>query len=262
VLVTGAGSGIGRAVARHFAARGWRVGAYDVDAAAVRALAAELAAVHGPGRVAAGRLDVTDPVGWEAAVAESTAPDGRLDVLVNNAGVLASGPLAELTAAAQRRVLDVNAAGVLLGCRAAFAALRRSPRGCAVNLGSMSCVYGQPRLAAYSASKAAVRALTEALDLEWRPAGVRCVDVWPGFVRTRMLDGMRAGQPGEVPALTRLGARLEPDQVARVVWAAATDGGRRSRVHWPVGADDRALAVLAGAAPRLARAVTGWLARG
>jgi NAD(P)-dependent dehydrogenase (short-subunit alcohol dehydrogenase family) len=72
-------------------------------------------------------------------------------------------------------VLDVNAAGVLLGCRAAFAAPRRSTRGCVVDLGSMSCVWGQPRLAAYSASKAAVRALTEELDLGWRAAGERCV---------------------------------------------------------------------------------------
>ena len=270
-LVTGAAAGIGRAVARHFAARGWHVGAYDVDAGGLAALAAEVhtaapRAADRPGRLTTGRLtighlDVTEAPGWDAALAEFTAPDGRLDVLVNNAGVLASGPFAELPAAELRRVIDVNVGGVLLGCRAAFPVLCRAPRGCVVNVGSMAGVYGQPRLATYSASKAAVRALTEALDLEWRASGVRCVDVWPGFVRTRMLDDMWPGRPGAVPALARMGARLEPDDVARVVWAAATYRGRRSRVHWPVGAVDRVMAVAARAAGGVGRVGTGWLGR-
>ncbi len=259
-LVTGAARGIGAAVARRFAARGWRVGVYDVDLAGATAVAAELAAAHGPGRAVAGRLDVTDAAAWDAALAEFAGPGGPLDVLVNNAGVLVSGPLAELGAAEQARVLEVNVAGVLFGCRAGFPYLRRAPRGVAVNMGSLSCVYGQPALAAYAASKAAVRSLTEALDLEWRRAGVRACDVWPGFVRTRMLDGMREG-PGEVATLRRLGARLAPDDVAGVVWRAATARGRRPPVHWPVGLEERAAGVLAGVVPGVARRAVGWLAR-
>lgn len=208
VLVTGAARGIGRQVARRFHAEGWRVGAYDVDEVGVRALAEEL----GPG-VVTGALDVRDPDAWTAVLESLTAPaGGRLDVLVNNAGVLRSGEFVSIPVSEQRLMLEVNVLGVLQGCHAAHPHLARA-RGTVVNLCSASAVYGQPELATYSATKFAVRGLTEALDLEWAADGIRVRAVWPLFVDTAMVQGMDIG------STRTLGVHLTPEEVADAVYA-------------------------------------------
>lgn len=240
VLVTGAGAGIGRATAERFAAAGWRVGVADVDGAAAGAVAARL-----PDAVAAA-LDVTDAGAWAGVLREVTAPTGRLDALVNNAGVLAAGPLAQVPLGAQRRVVEVNLLGVVNGCAAALPYLRRG--SCVVNVSSASALYGQPGLAVYSATKAAVCALTEALDLEWEPLGIRVVDVLPLYVRTAM-----AAAATGVPSLRALGVRLSPDDVARAVLGAVEHPGRLRGPHRAVGRQARLLASTAGVGPQVVR---------
>lgn len=207
-IVTGAARGIGRATALRLARAGFRVGAFDLDLEGVERLAAESGM---PERFVTGRLDVVDADAWPAAIQAVTAPNGgALDVLVNNAGILRGGLFHELPLAQQRLEIEVNVIGVVNGCHAAHEALRRA-RGTVVNLCSAAAIYGQPELAAYGASKFAVRGLTEALDLEWRGEGITVRAVWPLFVDTALLDGV------ETSSTRSLGVHLGPDEVARAV---------------------------------------------
>jgi NAD(P)-dependent dehydrogenase (short-subunit alcohol dehydrogenase family) len=252
ILITGAGRGIGRATAELFLARGWRVGLYDVDAAAV----AEVAA--GRPRAVHGGLDVRDLDAWHAVLA-GFCGDGGLDVLVNNAGVLASGPFAEIDAATHRRIVDVNVTGVVHGALAGHAHLRRARRGLLLNLCSASALYGQPTLATYGATKAAVKSLTEALELEWRGDGVRVRSLVPLFVNTEMVT--RDGR-GMAPVKS-LGVRLGPDDVAAAAWKVVHERLRLPRSpHRTVGRQTRVLAAASAVSPDWAnRLVVGRLAR-
>jgi len=251
VLITGAAAGIGRATARLFAVRGWRVGAYDVDEAGLASLAEE-----SDGTVATGLLDVRDASAWERTVEEFVAGSGGLlDVLVNNAGVLDGGGFADIPLALHRRAVDINVMGVINGCHAAHPYLRATPDAHVVNLASASAIYGQAELATYSATKFAVRGLSEALDLEWRGDDITVTALWPLFVRTGMTDDLDIG------TTRSLGVRLTADEVAREVYAAATSGhGLLGSVHRPVGLQARALFAASEIAPTwLSRAVNQYL---
>ncbi|WP_205730031.1 SDR family oxidoreductase [Blastococcus sp. TF02-8] len=237
--MTGAGRGIGRAIAERFLDAGWRVGLFDVDAAAVAAVAGDRPnAVHGP-------LDVRDAGQWGSAL-ERFCPDGTLDVLVNNAGVLASGPFAGIDVGTHRRQVDVNVIGVVLGAHSGHDYLRRARRGLLLNLCSASALYGQPTLATYGATKAAVKSLTEALDLEWRTDGVRVRSLVPLFVDTEMVtrDGV-----GMAP-VAALGVRLTPADVAAAAWKVVHERVRLPRSpHRTVGRQTRVLAAASSISP-------------
>lgn len=245
VFVTGAASGIGRATALLFARHGYRVGAVDIDETGLADLVAE-AERTGIATIETGLLDVTDADAWVRALSGFCA-DGRLDILVNNAGLLSSGPFEETPAARHRQIVDVNVGGVVLGCHAAFGYLRATPGAQVVNLCSASALYGQPDLATYSATKFAVRGLTESLELEWARHDIRVSAVWPLFVDTHMVEGMDIG------ARRSLGVQLTSDDVARAIYDA-TRPGRRSRVHRPVGRQATILAALSQVSP-------GWANR-
>jgi len=229
IFISGAAAGIGRATADAFIEAGWFVGAYDIDSDAVAAWADEQGAV----RACAGALDVVDAEQWRNAIAHFESCAGGIDVLVNNAGVLVDGAFADLDIASQRRLIDINVIGVMNGCHAAYHGLAAT-RGQLINMSSASAFFGQPTLAVYSASKFAVRGLTEALSIEWAPAGIRVCDVMPLFVKTAMVSGMR-----DVPATRRLGVRLSAQDVAGVILAAANT--RRPRLHYCVGWQSRTL---------------------
>lgn len=214
VLVTGAGRGIGEATARRFAEAGYLVGAYDLQPCAW---------AEGDDRVVTGALDVTDPAAWQAALAELTARSaGVLDVLVNNAGLLYGTPFMEASYEQDSALVDVNVKGVLYGCRAAFPYLRAATAPTVVNLCSASAIYGQAEMATYSATKFAVRGITEALDLEWGPQGVRVRSVWPMYVSTAMLEGVATA------GMRNMGVSLTGDDVAREIVDLAARSQRRS----------------------------------
>lgn len=242
VMITGGAAGIGRAAADAFAAAGWFVGVYDIDDTS----AAEWAAALGPERTCSGPLNVTEPTQWQTAIADFERRAGGLDVLVNNAGVLVDGPFADLEIAAQKRVIDINVTGTMNGCHAAREALTASG-GRVINMSSASAFFGQPNLAAYSASKFAVRGLTEALSVEWADAGVAVSDIMPLFVNTSMVENMK-----DVPATRRLGVRLTPEDVAAVVVRAAQ--ARRPKLHYCVGLQSRML-------KQMLRLSPDWLSR-
>lgn len=232
IFITGAAAGIGQAVARRFARAGWFVGLYDIDEAAVQALAAELGAQQGPGRVCAGRLDVVDPVGWSQALADFVGASGqRLDLLFNNAGIAVTARFEEAELARHHRLVDINLKGVLNGCHKALPHLKQTPGSRVVNMCSASALYGQPMLASYSATKAAVRSLTEALDIEWQAHGIRVVDVLPLFVNTAMVQQ----EVHKMKTVQTLGVRLSADDVAAVVWRLSQRAPRALPTHSSVG---------------------------
>lgn len=250
LVISGAAAGIGRAIARRFSQQGWYVGLLDIDLPGVQALRTEL----GEDRCWAGQLDVTDRDAWDRALADfAAAAPGPLELLVNNAGVLDSGPFEDTSAASHRRMIEINTLGVVHGCHAAHSYLRQASAPCVINLGSASAIYGQPALATYSASKFFVRGLSEALNLEWQDQGIRVLDIWPLFVKTAMVEGMRAD------SVERLGVKLSPEDVAAVVARAAASKSRK--VHWTVGFEAGLFARLVRLAPpALARLVVRHLA--
>lgn len=250
VLITGAATGIGRATARLFHRRGWYVGLADIDDVGLAALSTELGQAHH----LAMHLDVKNPQDWQRSLSQFYAHTERLDVLVNNAGILISGPFATNALERHHAVIDINMKGVLNGCYLAKPYLASTPGARVINLSSTAAVYGQASLATYSASKFAVKGLTEALSIEWQNDGIRVMDIMPLFVQTGMVDGMNAR------SLDRLGARLTADDVAKIIWLAATYQGGFGKVHWPVGFMATWTLRLTSLAPdRLARLITRWI---
>ena len=249
MLISGAASGIGAATARLFHARGWRVGLLDVDEGALAALAAELGgAWYAP-------LDVIDAAAVQAAVAEFCAQGGgQLRLLFNAAGILRTGAFVDIELEQHTRLVQINVLGVLNLCHAAFAYLKATPGAQVINMGSASALYGVPQLASYSASKFAVRGLTEALELEWREHGIRVGDLMPPFVDTPMVRS----QVQRPAVMQRLGVRLEAEQIAEAAWKQA----HASAVHRPVGLQFGVLFNLGQITPGwINRLLMAWLSR-
>lgn len=203
-LVTGGARGIGEGIVRRFIAEGARVVIADVLEAEGAALAAEL------GEVATFvRLDVTRRADWDAALAETEQRFGRLDCLINNAGVIVFKTLDDLTEAEMRKVIDVNVIGVMIGSQAAIPLLERDGGGSIVNMSSADGISGANALTAYCASKFAVRGFTKACALELGPRGIRVNSIHPGGIVSAMTN------PGNAPrAQVDHGFRIYPAQRA------------------------------------------------
>lgn len=229
VLITGAATGIGRAIATAMLAAGARVGLYDIDEAQLTQTASRLAHQYGPAQFCTGLLDVRQASDWERALAQFDQQMGGLDLLINNAGIAYSGPLTTHALSDYERMIQINVMGVLNGCYLALPYLKRSPCPRVINLCSASAFLGQPALAVYSASKFAVRGLSEALDAEWADDGIRVMDLMPIFVRSAMTDDMQA------PSLSRLGRHLMPEDIAQMALKVATATSPLAPTHWPVG---------------------------
>lgn len=249
IFVTGGGSGIGRATAVLFAGHGWRVGLADVDTAGLAATAALLPA----GTATTYRMDVRDRDAWTETLAAFTAlTGGTLDVLFNNAGIAAGGPLATITDEEFDRVVAINFTGVANGARAGHPYLKATRGSCLLNTASASAIWGSPGLATYSATKFAVRGLTEALDGEWAADGIRVRSLMPGFVDTPLLAVSVAGTNHSArDRVVAGGLEFTPvERVAEAAWAAVHDGP----LHTPVGRTARRLAFAARWMPGRLRA--------
>jgi 3(or 17)beta-hydroxysteroid dehydrogenase len=226
-IVTGAASGLGRAQATLLAREGARVVLTDVNAAAGASAADALGA---PACFL--RHDVRDEASWQQVIAETLARFGRLDVLVNNAGIVVLATVEETTLEQWRAVQAVNSDGVFLGCKHAIAAmLRGGGAGSIVNLSSTAGLVGTPAFAAYAASKGAVRALskTVAVHCAQRGYAIRCNSIHPGGIDTPMTQGLGALAAQAAPlALEALAkqpvARMgRPEDVAELVLYLASD---------------------------------------
>jgi len=226
VLITGAAGGIGKAVARRFLSAGAQVFAADLRADLLAAAAAELGAAPGA-TIYPIEADVTVVRDCERMVAVTVAGAGRLDVLVNCAGLWVEGPSDTMTEADWDRVVSVNLKGTFFCCRYAIPELRKT-QGCIVNLSSDAGVVGTPETAIYTASKGGVSLLTKSLALELAPDLVRVNAVCPADVMSPMLhyqaDTYGHGDPDgyfkRLLASYAQGARarfIRPDEVAELV---------------------------------------------
>jgi NAD(P)-dependent dehydrogenase (short-subunit alcohol dehydrogenase family) len=223
-LISGAARGMGAAEARLFAREGARVALGDVLETEGRAVEAEIVAKGGEAIFV--RLDVSRESDWEQAVALTVQRFGKLDVLVNNAGIGAAGRVEDTTAEAWDRVMEVNAKGVFLGTRAAIPAMRRGGGGSIVNISSQLGLVGMDDSSPqYTASKGAVRLLTKTTALQYAREGIRCNSVHPGPIVTPMTERRRADPTVYRRMLSRipLGRYGEPDEVAHGVLYLASD---------------------------------------
>ncbi len=233
IFITGAASGIGAETARFFARKGWNCGLYDVNTDGLASVAAEIgsAALH------ISRLDVRNRDDWQAAVAGfSAATGGRMDVLFNNAGVGRHGWFEEIAPADNDWVIDVNIKGVVNGVHACLPLLKATSGARIVNTASTAGIVGAPQLAVYSATKWAVRGLTEALDAEFRDLGIRVTSLMPWFIDTPILDmGVRDGANEKMSdQLKAGGAKIYPVSLAA---ERAWDAAHGDDIHYMVGGE-------------------------
>jgi NAD(P)-dependent dehydrogenase (short-subunit alcohol dehydrogenase family) len=222
-LVTGAGSGIGRATARLFAAEGAHVYVTDVNGAAAETVAGEI--VKAGGAATAVTADVSRGQDVTAMFRAVEKAHGRLDVLVNNAGLNVRGDFRHLSDADWVKIREVNLDGVVRVARDGFAPLQASGRGSLINVASIMAHRGLRQLSAYSATKGAITALTRGLAVEYAPYNIRVNAICPGFVSTALTE-RALKNPGIAKALlesTPLRRFGEAEEIAKAALFLAGD---------------------------------------
>ncbi|MEU6332230.1 SDR family oxidoreductase [Streptomyces sp. NPDC047049] len=207
-LITGAGSGIGRATVHRILAEGGRVVAADIDAAGLRATADRAAADGVAGRLETTVLDIADEAAVRAAVPAAVAGLGGLDVLVNAAGILRASHTHETALADFQQVISINLTGTFLMIRESLPALLEGRAPVVVNFSSTSAAFAHPYMSAYAASKGGIQSMTHAIASEYGKQGLRAVCVAPGSIASGMTSGGVPGLPED--ADTSLFDKLTP----------------------------------------------------
>ncbi|WP_337997023.1 SDR family oxidoreductase [Oleispirillum naphthae] len=235
-LITGAAQGLGAAIARRFAEEGARVLVCDVNAetgeATVRAIAAA------GGSAAFQSLDVTDEASWAAAIAAALARFGRLDVLVNNAGINIREPIEEMKAENLDKMLAVNVKGPFLGIKHAIPVLRKGGGGAIINMSSICGLVGHKYTTeAYTITKGALTLMTRTVGVRYAKDNIRCNSIHPSTVDTPLVQVLfqdpqkKAERLGEVP-LGRLAT--EADVANAALYLASDEGAFLNGVALPV----------------------------
>jgi dihydroanticapsin dehydrogenase len=238
-VVTGAGSGIGRAIAIRLAEEGGKVVCADIDSAGAEQTASEIGDA-----AAAMRIDVSDPGQVDTMVSHCVELHGSIDVLVNNAGVNIPGVLHEVPDEVIDKTLAVNVKGPIYGCRAAIPHMLSAGGGSIVNISSVNGIVSEPFLSVYSASKGAVVMLTKGVALDYAKQNIRCNAICPGWVDTPinyahadMLGGLQhvydtidsfqpIGRPGRPEEIANVALFLASDEASFMTGAiVSADGG-------------------------------------
>lgn len=237
-IVTGGASGMGAATAVLFAREGAIVVVADLLAEEGERVVARISQAGGTARFQA--LDVSKETDWAQTVAATLSAHGRIDVLINNAGIAGSDP-DRLSAAVWERVMNINATGCFLGMRAVIPEMQKAKRGAIVNISSISGIVGQDFVhMAYNASKGAVRLMTKSAAVQFAKDGIRVNSVHPGLmpamrtskltadptVRAKMLEAIPMGRTGEVDEVAYANLFLASDEASYVTGTElVVDGG-------------------------------------
>lgn len=201
ILISGAASGLGLALARRYADAGWRVFLTDVD---VAALDQAVASLNAGDRILSQTLDVRSPDDWEAARERCVAAWGGLDVLVNNAGVATGGSFARTPIEDWDWIIDINLKGVIRGAATFVPLFTEQGHGHVVNVASLAGLVNPPLMASYNVVKAGVVSLSETLRFELEPAGITTSVVCPSFFRTGLATSFRTPDPAVRQLMERL----------------------------------------------------------
>ncbi len=226
-IVTGAGTGMGRATALLLAKEGAKIVPTDVDEAGIQKTGEEI--IRQGGKALFVRHDVTSEADWTRVIDLTVAEFGRLDVLVNNAGVIIYRKIEDTSLAEWRRLMSVNLDGVFLGTKSAISAMKKTGGGSIINIASVAGLIGNPDASAYHASKGGVRSFSKAAAIECSKAGygynIRVNSIYPGVINTRMADGLKEDQNKYQTALSwhAMGRFGEPQDVAYGVLYLASD---------------------------------------
>lgn len=240
-IITGAAAGLGQALAVRLARERYHLALADLDVDATQATAQLVEQAGGSCQIEP--LDVRKLDEWESLIERLRGEWPRLDLLVNNAGVLAAGMACDLPSAEWQRVIDTNLWGVIHGCRAAHPWLREHPQGAQVlNIASIAGLVHWPGSAAYSVSKAGVVALSETLAMEWAADRIHLTLACPGFFRSQLLSHGTFSDPNIQAAAERITARatITADDVAAAALRALAKRQfyvvlpRRARVFWRI----------------------------
>ena len=229
-VVTGGAGGMGRAMARLFAAEGAQVAILDLDRAAGAEVAAAISAAGGQAHFFA--ADVSDAGEVSAAVEAAHGAMGRIDILCNHAGTLIVKPFLETTEAEWDRLMAINVKSMFLMCRAVLPAMIAAGGGVIVNTSSISGTTAAPMESVYCTTKGAVLQLTRAIAVEFRDRGIRANALCPAFVRTAHglveIDALNAlgWDASEAAIAARQGRIAEPEDVARAALFLASDDAR------------------------------------
>lgn len=225
VLVTGAASGLGRALALAWARRGARVVVADINA---EAGAATVAQCRDAGAADARflRLDVTREGDFLDAAEWTNTHWGGLDIVVNNAGVAGGGSFDGISDADWHWLLEINLMGVVRGCRVFTPLFKQQQQGCFVNIASMAGLLNPPNMANYNVAKAGVVALSETLSAELAPWNIRTLVVCPSYFQTNLESSLRTHDPAMRAALPKLlaGSELSADDIATGILQALHRG--------------------------------------
>lgn len=224
IAITGGGSGLGRALAEHYAAQGWAVAITDLvaDRAASVAQAMSARGIE----VLAMAADVRDDRSMQQFVDDTVARFGRIDIFVNNAGVAGAGSLAETSLEDWQWMLDINLMGVVRGCKAVVPQLKRQGFGHVVNIASLAGIASAPMMASYNVAKAGVISLSESLRADLAGTGAGVSVVCPSFFTSDLASSARTCNAEQQRIVSKLvnKARYSADDIARIVAADVAAG--------------------------------------
>ena len=191
-FITGAASGLGKALCEHLSKDGWTIGISDIDRSNLNVTAAMIQ--QNGGKAIVQKLDVSDSEAYKRVVDDFLNETGGIDLLVNNAGVGDAGAMGEYSLENWNWVVDINQMGVIYGCHFFVPVMKQQQSGHIINIASAAAFVSTPNMGAYNVTKAAVRALSETLSLELRPSNIKVSAVMPTFFKTNIMQHARGGE--------------------------------------------------------------------